>query len=99
MSAFYRATFREFLQANPSEILNELHRQYAADFAQFQTAQHGAWEVQLPALLNALRAISGSQTQALDWGLLLEYSIPGRRKRLDCVILTGSAIVPIEFKV
>ena len=36
---------------------------------------------------------------ATTWGLLLEYQIPGRPKRLDAVLLDGAGIIAIEFKI
>jgi hypothetical protein len=97
--AFFKASIQEFLDKRPDEILSTLHRRIAAEVTQFQTAQHGAWAAQLPILFSALRTTMARSSQASKWGLFLEYSIPGRRKRLDCVILTERGIVPIEFKV
>jgi hypothetical protein len=99
MGAFFKATVDEFLRTSASEILHTLHRQIAAEVTQLYTAQHGAWEAQLPVLASALGAVADSMPQAREWGALLEYSIPGRRKRLDAVILTERGVIAIEFKV
>lgn len=99
MSAFFKTSVAEFLLTSPSTILHTLHREIAAEVTQFQTAQHGAWEAQLPILSSALRCVIASIENASNWGVFLEYSIPGRRKRLDAVILTERGIIAIEFKV
>ena len=99
MAASFCATIAEFLETSSSDVLRSLHRENAANFTQFQTAQHGAWEVQIPILKDVLRQLIEKDATALKWGILLEYDIPGRSKRLDAVILCERGIVPIEFKV
>ena len=39
--------------------------------------------------------MTGSQ----DWILVLEFDVPRRAKRIDAVLLTGSAVIVLEFKV
>lgn len=99
MAAFFSATLNQFLTTNPADILRALHREVAANFTQFQTAQHGAWEIQLPVLKTAVAKLIEGIPAASAWGILLEYDIPGRSKRLDVVILCDRGIIPIEFKV
>jgi hypothetical protein len=50
-------------------------------------------------LTTALRSVAEQEPAAVSWGILLEYQIPGRPKRLDAVVLDGCGIIALEFKV
>ncbi|MEP6820996.1 MAG: DNA/RNA helicase domain-containing protein [Chthoniobacterales bacterium] len=61
--------------------------------------QHSAWLEQARVLQHSLAQLCQQVPTAAVWGLLLEYQIPGRPKRLDAVLLDGAGIIAIEFKV
>jgi len=71
----------------------------AAEGFELKPDQHEAWLEQWPCLQTVLRTTAGGTPAAAEWIILLEYEIAGRRKRLDCVLLTDAGIVAIEFKV
>ncbi len=52
-----------------------------------------AWRVQIELLRHALTGLPP------DWHLLLEYPLLRDSRRIDAVILTGHAILVLEFKV
>ncbi|MCX7683952.1 MAG: DUF2075 domain-containing protein [Acetobacteraceae bacterium] len=55
--------------------------------------QQGAWEAQIAALREALRAAGGEA-----WTVALEYDLLRLEKRADAVLLTDRAILVLEFK-
>ena len=61
--------------------------------------QHSAWVNQVAVLATALQSVVLQNPDAASWGILLEYQIPGRPKRLDAVLLDGCGIIAVEFKI
>jgi len=85
---YYSDTITNFLKTTPNEILGILAQ--SNDFALEQT-QRDAWLEEIRILQNVLQPHKGS--------IYFEYSIPRMGKRIDVVLLIGSAIFVLEFKV
>lgn len=85
---YYSDTIAEFLVTSPDEIIGRLAT--GNDFALEQT-QRDAWIEEIQILKNTLQAHKGS--------LYFEYSIPRMGKRIDAVVIIGSTIFVLEFKV
>lgn len=85
---YYSDTITNFLNTNLNEILGKLAQ--SSEFALEQT-QRDAWLEEIRILQNVLQPHRGS--------IYFEYSIPRMGKRIDVVLLIGSAIFVIEFKV
>lgn len=86
--AWYAAPIARFLAAAPEQILGHLAAESPFDVT---PAQRDAWQREIVVLRSALTGMGG-------W-LLLEFDIPRLGSRVDAVVLTGSSIIPIEFKV
>ncbi len=86
--ANYSDSISNFLKANESEILGELVRNN--DFPATKE-QIDAWLEEIRILQKILKPNTGS--------LYFEYSIPRMGKRIDVVLLIGSVIFVLEFKV
>ena len=86
--AYYSDTIAKFLQLTPDEILGRLARNN--EFAS-ETSQRDAWLEEISILKNTLSCHHGS--------IYFEYSIPRMGKRIDVLLLIGSAIFVLEFKV
>ena len=86
--AWYRATIKEFLDASPTEVLG---RMAAVNPFVLQQTQRDAWLVQTSILQDQLNELSGA--------IFLEYSIPRMGRRIDAVLIIGSVLFVIEFKV
>jgi hypothetical protein len=87
-SAYYSATIAEFLEADPNHILGTLTS--ASQFA-VEPTQISAWERQIEILSSALLGREGT--------LIFEYVVPRIGSRIDAVLLIGSGIFVVEFKV
>jgi len=85
---YYSDAITNFLKTNPDTILGKLAQ--SSEFALEQT-QRDAWLEEIRILQNILQSYKGS--------IYFEYSIPRMGKRIDVVLLIGSAIFVLEFKV
>jgi len=85
---YYSDKIFDFLQRNNEEILGKLAQ--ANEFALEQT-QRDAWLEEIRVLKKVLQHHSGS--------IYFEYSIPRMGKRIDVVLVIGSVIFVLEFKI
>ena len=85
---YYSDTIANFLKTSSNEILGKLAQ--SSEFALEQT-QRDAWLEEIRILQSILQSHNGS--------IYFEYSIPRMGKRIDVVLLIGSAIFVLEFKV
>jgi hypothetical protein len=86
--AWYGASISEFLQAQPDAIVGQLVRN--GNFTLLPT-QKDAWLAQIEFLQGRLVGLTGA--------LFLEFNIPRMGRRIDAVLLIGSVVFVIEFKV
>ena len=87
-AAFAGMPIAEFLGASPAEVLGRLT---AASKHDVDREQRDAWQATVALLQQAL--------VGLDGYLYLEFDVPRLGSRIDAVVITGPAIIPIEFKV
>jgi hypothetical protein len=86
--AFYSDTISDFQKNNNDEILGKLAQ--GNDFSLEQT-QRDAWLEEIRILKQVLQPYRGS--------IYFEYSIPRMGRRIDVVLIIGSVIFVLEFKV
>jgi hypothetical protein len=88
MREYYSDSIANFLKSSTEEILGTLasNNEYALIHA-----QRGAWVTEIEILRNVLQPHHGS--------IYFEYSIPRMGRRIDVVLLIGSVIYALEFKV
>ena len=87
MAAYYWATVREFLSADPPLVLGRLTEANQFDLDE---EQKRAWQQETEILRHALAGIEGT--------IYLEFDIPRLGSRIDAALISGPAIFPIEFK-
>jgi hypothetical protein len=99
MPAYYRTSLQEFLKDDTSRILGVIHKRSAVSgFTDLKESQSRAWLVQLDALKRAAAELLADYPDAVNWGILFEYPIPRRQKRIDVVLLTRDIVLCLEFK-
>lgn len=99
MPAYYRATFAEFVSTSDSELAGILTVGYAsAGFTQMQTQQALVWVADCQRLRQTIAGLVDRRAAAARWGVLLEFEIPRKEKRIDVVLLIAGKIVLLEFK-
>ncbi len=86
--AWYSASIDEFLRSEPDTIVGQLATN--SEFALLPT-QTDAWLAEIAFLKDHLVGLTGS--------LFLEFNIPRMGRRVDAVLLIGSVVFVIEFKV
>ncbi|MFB3431595.1 MAG: DUF2075 domain-containing protein [Phycisphaerales bacterium] len=91
-------TWLSFVGTSPNEVFGQLVRGanrsgFSADSEQVQ-----AWESYIEPVQRELRELMRSDASLESAGILLEYEIPRRGKRIDVVLLIGDQILVIEFK-
>jgi len=86
--AYFEARIEDFLRMSDAEVLGQMtgHSLYS-----LTTEAIGAWRAQLPIIRAA--------TPHIDGWLFFEFDVPRLGRRIDCVMIVGPGIVPIEFKV
>jgi hypothetical protein len=98
MSAFYRTNVGEFLNREASDILGQLNLQSRTAVSSLRVSTAVSWERTVSVLKAALAQVISTLPSAADWGLLLEYEIPRRDRRIDAVLLVGGLVLVFEFK-
>ena len=86
--AYYVASVEAFLEATHETVLGTLTAN--SDMA-VEPLQRNAWLAQIGVLKTALSGLTGT--------LFLEFNIPRMGRRIDAVLISGAAIVVIEFKI
>jgi len=85
--AYYHATIDAFLSTSPLEILGKI---VEAARGEFDAAQTTAWEIQIDVLSRSVRGLRGH--------VFFEFGVPRLGRRIDVVVVSGSVVMPIEFK-
>jgi hypothetical protein len=85
---YYSGKIREFILESNESLMGKLV--YRHEF-RLEEQQRNSWRKQITFLKEWLRGVNGH--------ILFEYSIPRMGKRIDCVVISGSGIFVIEFKV
>ncbi len=98
MASFYHSTVAEFLAQTDDSVLARLATEYAnRGYTSQYTDQTLTWDRDLGSLRAALSSCA-KNSQAGNWGLILEFSIPRKERRIDIVLLVRETIVILEAK-
>lgn len=92
--AFYCESLKQFLSDTNSTIRDALTEGIGQGFYQQLSSQTISWTSFINILKNNFRNFSEIDNS----GILLEYPIPRRAKRIDAVFIIGNLIIVIEFK-
>lgn len=98
MPAFFRGNVDTFLASSSQNILGQLTSATAGAGFHNQTKDAiQSWEQEIDILQQALATIR-QNTDTTGWGILLEYPIPRRSKRIDVVLIANGIVLVLEFK-
>lgn len=86
--AYYSSLISSFCSQEPDKILGEMTQEHAFDLSMLQ---RDAWIEQTHILKNVLCEYEGN--------IYFEFSIPRMGRRVDAVVIIGSVLFVIEFKV
>ncbi len=99
MPAYYANSVGGFLTDSPTSVSWELvQANEHTGFLQLEHSQTEVWRDSIEILRRSLGSIVGRLSEAAHWGLLLEFPIPRRQKRVDLILLGRDLIFVVEFK-
>ena len=99
MACFYSGSVQEFLAEELEHVLARLAVGYAnRGYTTQYSDQTLTWQRDLQHLRKTLEECVAISDSAGLWGLLLEFSIPRKERRIDVVLLIRSSVVVIEAK-
>lgn len=99
MASFYRSSVGEFLVQSDGQILARLALSYAnRGYTRQYSDQTLTWEHDIRSIRSTLEDCVQRSLSAREWGILFEFSIPRKEKRIDVVLLIRSEIVILEAK-
>ncbi len=93
MRAWFACTGAELLARGPDAVADALAAQRMARRLPGEPAQLNAWRREAEILRDAVRLCGGA-----DWTIAFEFDLLRLEKRIDAVLLTGRAILVLEFK-
>jgi len=94
MTSFWQGSAAEFLATAPGVITGCLAQAQIRHFRINETTQLMAWE----RTIDMLRATLAPIAEACAWHVILEYPMLRLGRRPDVILLTGRAILVLEFK-
>ncbi|MDE1178827.1 MAG: DUF2075 domain-containing protein [Edaphobacter sp.] len=99
MASFYFSTAAQFLSESFDTLLARLSTAYAHEgfTAQF-VDQTLTWERDLRSLRQTLGECMQQSATATGWGVVLEFDVPRKARRIDVVVLVRDTIVIVEAK-
>jgi len=97
-TSFYSQDVRSFLGTSPDELVGILSQQLSADFSQIASLQVGSWREQMILLQSGLRLAVERNDQIARGTIVLEYTIPVIRRRIDALVFLGSKLLVMEYK-
>ena len=92
MPAWWSGDLSEFLDHTPDSIIGVLSTRLVETHPLNRATQVQAWRDQIGLLRHVLPGLPAA------WRLLLEYPLLRLQRRIDAVLLTGHAILVLEFK-
>jgi hypothetical protein len=98
MPAYFKSNVHDFLESDPRTIIGEINLSTRHSLSKLRLTTLVSWERTISILKQSLRELIDRLPEAVEWGLLLEYEIPRRDRRIDVVVLTPSAVLVLEFK-
>ena len=99
MPAYYRSLAFHFVRTPAYEIVGALSTSIIQQYSGDHSKQLASWQTQIDLLQTCLHQIINNFPYAKKWGVLFEYPLLRLQRRLDVVILAGTSVVVVEFKV
>ena len=99
MAAYANYSLSQFLNNSPAEIKEKLlGSDQASGFTQVSHGQLFAWDEEIAILKEFAKRAVAANPVCGEFGLVLEYRLPRRERRIDVALLFKNNIVLLEFK-
>jgi len=99
MAAFYINSVGQFINEAYNSIVGSLTEKAGAGFHQQLHSQTNSWIEEIKILQSSFEDLSEQIPQFKNFGVVLEYPIARRDKRIDVLLITDRILIVIEFKV
>lgn len=98
MAAYYTETLENHQETSEEQIHRLLVGEYINNHPEVTPQQNQTWKDHIKINKEQFKKLLDLSPEAKDWGVLYEYNIPRRSKRIDVVLLSKNVIYVIEFK-
>lgn len=98
MSAFYFNTLKNHQNTPTEQIVGKISVAYSGQHLDQKQQQTKAWFASIEIVKQLYFSLQQNIPNIENWGVLYEYKIPRRAKRIDIVLLSESIIFVIEIK-
>lgn len=97
MSAFYCSTLKQHNLQPTDQIVGAITQAYSNFHLNQKQQQTKAW-IETVEIIKSFYQACSNNLDLTSWGILYEYKIPRRAKRIDAVILSRNLIIVLEIK-
>jgi hypothetical protein len=97
MPAYYANSAASFIAEDHKSIFSALVTQDEG-FSRVWRSAIEVWNEEVPWLQSTITAATTIDAGVRHWGILLEFPIPRRQKRIDVVLLAKDVIIVLELK-
>jgi hypothetical protein len=98
MASYFASDVGEFLRTSTSEIHARLTLGHAREFHESKSDATLTWWDDVHNLQEALTAAVNKEPTISFWGVVLEFTVPRKGRRIDVVLLAGKRILLLECK-
>ena len=99
MAGYYSRRVGDFLVEDDETIVQQISLRLVEHVQEVRDQTLFSWRSSIPILKAALSRVVDDHPQSRDWAVIIEFPLLRVQKRLDAVIIAGSTIAVIEFKV
>ncbi len=97
MAAYYANSVQGFIADKSDSIFSTIVKSDEG-FAQLWRCAIDVWKEEIPWLQAQMRAAASLSPGVCQWGILLEFPIPRRQKRIDVVFVAKDVVIIVELK-
>ncbi len=98
MAAFYFSSLKDHQKLPNDQIIGQITQAYSNHHLDQKQQQTQSWKDTVEILKEFYRNSESLISEVDTWGILYEYKIPRRAKRIDVVLLSNNLIFVLEIK-
>ncbi len=98
VAAFYHDTFEQHQNTSTEQIVGAISLAYSRNHVDQKQQQTRTWAATVDIIKDIFNQLKYPIADLASWGVLYEYKIPRRAKRIDVVLLSKTLIFVIEVK-
>lgn len=99
MAGYYSRSVSDFLVEDDETIVQQISLRLVDHVQELRDQTLFSWRSSIPILKASLSQVTIHYPQSRDWTVIIEFPILRRQKRMDTIIIAGSTLAVVEFKV